>query len=591
VVTARRWRSSFLLLVLCSAPAQSAAGAGEGPEAAGDAHDWAPIVEPWDATVPEPPEGRWLVDENGLEYTLFRWRKHEGYYRFADDSQKIVVLSHGVEFRVERHDETFLFLRWYRAAPPSRRPAEARPVAAYRTALPERDRLRLASWDHGLPRAGQWRNGFAVADFDGDGHLDLAHGPPRKGSFPEPVVFLGDGKGGWRHWQEARFPPLRYDYGDVAAGDLDGDGKADLVLAAHLRGVFALRGDGAGGFTAWSRGLPARDREPAGPEGGARGDALPFTSRALALADWNRDGRLDILALAEGPTSARALERGQAELGKAVFLNRGDGSWETVSGPGALIGDAIVPADLDGDGRLDFVTDSRVVGSADLLNYGRADGSWRVAPLPEPRPRLRVYAVAVADFDADGRLDLALSFQARDGDRVRRGLDLYLAAPGGAGWRRLSVWADGADTTDTITALAAGDLDGDGRVDLAAGTAAGGLRLFLNEGGGDFALERTPEADPGAEHLGCAAYRVAIIDLDGDGRGELLAAYAGEPGSEVLLGQPARCRAQGALRIWKALAADPVPGPSGGPPGRSGTMARSNDSRAVADVGVAPPWR
>jgi hypothetical protein len=514
--------------------------------------------------VPEPPGGRWLVDERGLAYTLFRWRKHEGYYRLEDGPGRTVRLRHGLRLTVEHEDGEYLYLRWYRTGP-ARDPLAAAPApAAEPVPLPERDALRLEPWDEGLPRGGQWRNGLAVADMNGDGHPDLVHGPPRKGPVTAPLIFLGDGRGRWRPWREARFPPLPYAYGSVAAGDLDGDGHPDLVLAAHLSGIFALRGDGAGGFTAWSAGLPVRSRpaaRPALPPGApapAPAAAGPpvgppaFTSRAVALADWNGDGRLDILALSEGPASPRVTGDGTgAPPGKLVFLNRGDGRWEPLSGPGAMLGDAIVPVDLDGDGRLDFVTDSRVVGSAEILNLGEPGGAWRVAALPGAPPRLRVSAVAVADLDGDGRRDLAVAYQSQDGGRVRRGLDVYFGTADGSGWRRVPAWADLAPAAELLTALAAGDLDGDGRPDLVALTARGEPWLLVNDGTGGLALDRSPEAAPSPGHLGCAGYAVAVEDLDGDGRGEVVATFAGEPGSEALVGAPARCRAGGAIRVWR----------------------------------------
>ena len=75
-------------------------------------------------------------------------------------------------------------------------------AASYRSDTPETDRLRFVPFGEGLPQSGQWRDGFAVADMNGDGHLDIVHGPPRK-SFGTPVIFLGNGKGSWRRWQEA----------------------------------------------------------------------------------------------------------------------------------------------------------------------------------------------------------------------------------------------------------------------------------------------------------------------------------------------------------------------------------------------------
>ena len=567
---------SEALAAICSALALAAAGApppaDSGPPAAVPAPDysWVPVVEP-EQSVPDPPAGGWLVDETGAQYTLFRWRKHEGYYTFEDASRQHVTLRHGVRFRVEHEDAAYLYLRWYNTAPMRARLESAAAAAAaeaadiratYRAQIPETDAFRLAPWDEGLPRAGQWRNGFAVADFDGDGQLDLAHGPPRKGGPAEPVIFLGAGAGRWRRWDAARFPPLPYGYGDVAAGDLDGDGRQDLVLAAHLRGLFALRGDGAGRFTPWGEGLPLRRGDgPAAPALNPPPPAeLAFSSRAIVLADWNRDQRPDILALAEGPTSVREAGGGSAPLGKVIFLNGGDGTWRPLYGPGALFGDAIVPAHLDGDGALDFVTDSRVVGSAQLLNFGEPGGAWRAESLPQARGRLRVHAIAVGDFDGDGRRDLTLAFQSREAGEVRHGLDVYFAAagepgPAGGPWRRTSVWAAGGDWGAALTALAAGDLDGDGDLDVAALTASGGVWLLISDGKGDFALDRVPEADPDAAHRGCRGYGVELVDLDRDGRPELIAGFAGEPGSEQLdAGRTsASCRAEGQLRVWKVL--------------------------------------
>ena len=62
--------------------------------------------------------------------------------------------------------------------------------------------LRVEPFGTGLPQRGQWRHGFDIADMNGDGFADLLHGPPRKGD-GRPVVFLGDGRGGFAPWAEA----------------------------------------------------------------------------------------------------------------------------------------------------------------------------------------------------------------------------------------------------------------------------------------------------------------------------------------------------------------------------------------------------
>ncbi|HVS64533.1 MAG TPA: VCBS repeat-containing protein [Thermoanaerobaculia bacterium] len=534
----------------------------------------------------EPPDGEWLVDESGEEYIISRWPKFDGYYRWVDEENLRVRLGNLMVMQAVDHDDEYLYFRFPRPADSpelvTAGAADPRIEVPLPPELPEVDRLRLERWDAGLPEAGQWRNGFAIADMNGDGHLDLVMPPSRKG-LDRPAIFLGDGKGGWTWWSEAQFPDMPYDYGDVAAADLDGDGHQDIVLAMHLMGLVALRGDGAGGFTSWSEGLPmradARKRRPTEPSsrnhtvvrgsGPSPADApLELSSRAITLVDWNGSGRPDILALSEGPTGVEVLASSTApDLGKIVYLNHGDGTWTAVSGPGPQLGDVILTVDLDGDGLLDFVTDSGRVGERFLLNYRDGD-SWTLGALPVRKSQL-TRAVAVGDLDGDGRPDLAVAYQSSESGEVRYGIDLYFAGPAPAGseervgWERQELVAWPVTAGRGVEAMEIADLDGDGRLDLVALPAAGGVWLFLNEGERRFAREGAPEAAPDDSHHYCTGYRARVRDLDGDGRPELVAVFAGEPGSEVMLvgsGIKTRCPARGAVRVWKIVPAPEAAG-------------------------------
>jgi hypothetical protein len=236
------------------------------------------------------PARDWLVDLQGRRFFLEPLPKAYP-HRFLEDGTLRTVW--GIIVEVERQDDEFFYIRNYERDPTSQGPGKVGPdeaeiaaiKAEYVVEVPVVDVVGFAEFDAGLPRSGQWRNGYTIADMNGDGHSDIVHGPARK-SMGRPAIFLGDSKGAWRRW-EVELPSFPYDYGDTAVGDLDGDGRLDLVLGIHLRGVVALVQKQPGRFELYNEGLPFNQA----------GDAPGFSSRAVEVIDWNGDGRLDIAAL------------------------------------------------------------------------------------------------------------------------------------------------------------------------------------------------------------------------------------------------------------------------------------------------------
>jgi FG-GAP-like repeat/FG-GAP repeat len=502
------------------------------------------IVRP--IPILQPPNGAWLEDADGRKYFIDRLLKK----RARRIDKKTVRTVWGVPIDVVKEDDKYYYYKAYKPGDSKRhlvsqprRPSaeEVRRIRdSYKASVPWSERLRFASFGKGLPSAGRWRSGFAIADMNGDGHPDIVSGSPRESLNPAPVIFLGDGKGSWSRWHEVKFPPLAYDYGDVQVGDLNGDGHLDLVLGVHLRGVLALLGDGKGAFRDGSRGLPFS------PDG-----KTTFSSQAVKIVDWNGDGKADILALSEGPgmIGRRLVDHLR---GAILYLNGGDGTWKRSTERASsklnngLFGVSLAVGDFDGDGHPDFATSSGVMGRRDLVNLWRPRDGWQTVTVNEVRPMAYVWAVAAADFDGDGRTDLAVAYTNFELSTWRSGVDVLFSRAGGHWVRRTLVAEEGINGP---VALATGDLDGDGHKDLVALTAKGDTLVFLGDGKGSFTRERTP---PPAYPGNCSGTHVQLADLDGSGRDEVIAAFGDQPEGK-------HCPSGGGLTVWKAQSRSGTP--------------------------------
>jgi hypothetical protein len=233
----------------------------------------------------------------------------------------------------------------------------------------------------------------AAADLNGDGNVDLALSVWQNNW--RVAILLGDGAG--------RFAPapgspiavgVRYGAVSIALADVNGDGKRDLIAAPDESRVISIRfGDGSGQF------------------GTARTAAAGNGPSAFAVADLNRDGRLD---LAVGSHFSNA---GLHQPGFTLLLGDGAGGFRRAAGsPMAVPGipSSVAVADLNADGRLDVAVANSDVDSVTVL-LGNGAGRFRPAtdsPFPVPSPT----ELAAADLNGDGKLDFAVA--SPDGFRV-----------------------------------------------------------------------------------------------------------------------------------------------------------------------------
>lgn len=260
-----------------------------------------------------------------------------------------------------------------------------------------------------------------LRDVNHDGHVDVAL---VTGDGAALGVLLGRGDGTLQDVATYAAGPMAR---TMAIGDFNGDGDPDIASASPT-GIAVLLGNGDATFQT--------------------GPAWPASDLLhMAAADLNRDGS-DDLAVA---TLMGTL---------AVYLSGGDGSFQ----PPALYaanGDRVYANDLDDDGNADLVT--TISGSLSTLR-GRGDGTFEASWTFNGEALFYALAGDLADFDCDGALDIAVIQRSTsnfvvllgEGDVTFRDDGLrYTLSPGGP---------DG---------IAAADLDGDGRTDLALATSAG----------------------------------------------------------------------------------------------------------------------
>lgn len=387
--------------------------------------------------------------------------------------------------------------------------------------------VRFEEASDGLPASGSWRNSLAVGDINGDGFPDLIAPPERAGATGIPAIFLGDGKGHWKYWQEVRWP-RRFDYGGVAAGDFNKDGKTDLAFAVHLSGVFVVLGDGKGTFREVSEGLP-RD----------------FPTRRLLITDVDRDGYPDIVAISEGPT---AMQNAAKTLGKIrVYYNRDKGGkWEgvdVVSPQTRVGGDYLVTGNFNGDKYPDIVAASIYMGSPDVVYMSKGAKQWSAldSKVGSIIPFLSYYfASGTGKFSSKKADDLILSYVRFWPTDINEKLIPRPSLTEETGIDRISFAADGTPKRTPIarwgskfgvSGLGVADFNGDGNLDLMytapRSAEARDIVLLLGDGKGNF--ERARLEGLTAERK--ATYDLKIADVNNDGRSDVIIMYEADQGT------------------------------------------------------------
>lgn len=286
----------------------------------------------------------------------------------------------------------------------------------------------------------------------------------------------------------------------VAVGDFTGKGKPDLAVAELLNKVDIFLGNGDGTFNP-AAGSPIVIQQPPW-------DTLPTPyMNFVAVGDFNNSGKLG-LAVADYTDSS-----------VPILLGNGDGTFTTSNAFVYSAGfetESLAVGDFTGNGNLDLAVANSPLGQPLNILLGNGDGAFNQAPVPNGGYVINAYMPAVGDFNGDGKLDIALTGTGADGPENNQ-ITILL----GNGDGTFTAPNNSTYTTGTYPqAIVVADLNGDGKLDLAIGNYGDStLTILLGNGDGTF----TPA--PGSPVTsGKAPYAIAVGDLDGDGKLDLAVA-------------------------------------------------------------------
>ncbi|MGA3193907.1 MAG: Ig-like domain repeat protein [Terriglobales bacterium] len=320
---------------------------------------------------------------------------------------------------------------------------------------------------------GYYSQAVAVADVNGDGKLDILVVNDCTSNINcaytigdgSVAVLLGNGDGTFQ-------PAVAYDTGgqfpnQVLIADMNNDGKPDLIVSNFSGGtngfgeVGILLGNGDGTF------------QPAV----IYNSAYSYNLAQVAIADINGDGNLDLLVANE----CTDLTCASGDVG--VLLGNGDGTFRPgVAWPsGGYYTHAIAVTDMNGDGKLDLVVANSCMASSNCSSngtvaviLGNGDGSLQ-APVTYPAGAYEPLALVLGDFNTDGKTDVALVSQSVTGSNTAGVVGVLLGNGDGTLQPALNFNPGGSGSI----ALAAADVNKDGKPDLMVVTSAG-VGVLLN---------------------------------------------------------------------------------------------------------------
>ncbi len=322
--------------------------------------------------------------------------------------------------------------------------------------------------------------GLVAADLNGDGRMDLATSPFRQDSVA--VLLQNAGNTGFAAPVYLKLPPSTQsgasgsESGMLAAGDFNGDGRADLAVGGHLVvHVFLRKADNSGYLAPVTL-----------PDAGA--------VIGLTTGDFNGDGKLDIASGAWGSSTFPNY--------RIFYRNAANDGFEPVSPVDAGTGPTtLAAADFNGDGKTDLVGVHYNSGTVSVLLRNAQNTGFDVTEFACSK---QPTSVITGDFNGDGKADFALSTEFIANTERVGALTVYTGNGAKGGFNAPVELNTGVRSYG----LATSDFNRDGRADFAVGN-----------------LEPST-----AEHDVEIKNNVSVLTYNGKVSAQLPVVYALEPG-------------------------------------------------------------
>ena len=373
----------------------------------------------------------------------------------------------------------------------------------------------LAALDYNS--AGRNTRSVAAADLNNDGSLDLVTADECNGNCTSGSVsvFLGNGDGTFQ-------PAVNYSSGgvdatSVAIGDVNGDGRRDVVVVNTCAdsncpngSVSVLLGNGDGTFQ------PAVNYSSGGVD-----------ATSVAIGDVNGDAKPDVVVV--NTCADSNCPNGSV----SVLLGNGDGTFQAAVAynSGGQNATFVAVGDLNGDGKLDLAVTNQCVTNSNCSNgvvsvlLGKGDGTFNSA-VNYGATGTYSNSVAIGDINGDGHPDLTVSNQCNNSNQCSIGSLSVLLGIGDGTFQAAVDYASGGENA---AAIALTDINGDGKLDLLVANEVDSngnwmdgsvASVLLGNGDGTF----QPAVSYGSGEV--EGSFIAFADVNGDGKPDVIMANA-----------------------------------------------------------------